>query len=413
MAKLISVSEALALIAKTPPLPATTVSLKEAYGHVSSQDISAQVTLPPHNASAMDGYAVKLEAHHKQGSTFTLIGEAPAGRPYEGKVGTDETVRIFTGGAVPDGANHVIMQENISANGTVITLTEPISTASHIRKSGIDFKTGDTVLPKGRQIGAYELAILAAANCDTLPVNFAPKIALIANGDELVVPGAAIDDGQVISSNPYGLMPLLESWGANVINMGISKDDPKAIKAQIARAIKQGADILVPIGGASVGDHDYMRPVFTKLGYDKTFEKVAVKPGKPVWFGTLPVTDSLRYVLGLPGNPASALVTAHLFLKPLVKALIGEYKESASAAHKYVNAHVTHSMPAATWRAEYIRAHAVIDENGVVQVTAIPRQDSSLLTPFLTANCFLVREPEDKALEPGDIAKIMMIKMLD
>ncbi|MCF6274535.1 MAG: molybdopterin molybdotransferase MoeA [Robiginitomaculum sp.] len=405
MAKLISVSEALALITKTPISQETCVPLKEAFGHVLSQDVAAKVTLPPHNASAMDGYAVKLENHHKLGSKFTLIGEAPAGRPYEGVVGADETVRIFTGGAVPDGANHVIMQENVRANGDVITLTEPISPASHIRKAGIDFKTGDRILAKGTQIGAYELAILAAANCDTLPVTFAPKVALIANGDELVAPGKMTNMGQVISSNPYGLMPLLNPWGANTINMGISKDAPKAIRAQIARAVYQGADILVPIGGASVGDHDYMRLVFAELGYSKIFEKVAVKPGKPVWFGTMADQDYPQYVLGLPGNPASALVTAHLFLKPLIKALTG-----ATTAHKFVNARITHPVKAATWRADYIRAHAVVDENGTLHVTAIPRQDSSLLTPFLTANCFLVREPQDQALEIGERAKIMLIK---
>ena len=249
MAKLISVSKALVCIAKTPTLPETDVNLKDAFGHVLSQDITARVTLPPHDASAMDGYAVKLEPHHKQGSTFTLIGEAPAGRPYMGKVGKDETVRIFTGGARPKGANHVIMQENIKADGTAITLTEPISPASHIRNAGIDFRIGDTVLSKGTQIGAYELAILAAANCDKLPVIFAPKVALIANGDELVKPGNAVNDGQVISSIPYGLIPLLNSWGANTVNMGISEDDPKAIRSQIARAIEQGVNILVPIGG--------------------------------------------------------------------------------------------------------------------------------------------------------------------
>jgi len=402
MAKLISVDEALSLIAKTAsPLPPTNVKLIDAHGHVLAKDMRAGVTLPPLDASAMDGYAVKLKDHHKQGSMFTLIGEAPAGAPYDGEVGTDETVRIFTGGAVPSDANHVIMQENVSADGAKITLTEPISPASHIRKAGIDFAKGDVIVRKGNKLGAYDLAILAAANCADLPVTRRPLIALIANGDELVAPGSPALGGQVISSNPYGLAPLLESWGADTINMGISKDDPNAIKKQIRAAIDQGADILVPIGGASVGERDYMRAVFAELGYEKSFEKVAVKPGKPVWFGTM---DD-KYVLGLPGNPASALVTAHVFLKPLVMALSG----SSTPANTFTAARTTVDLKANTWRAEYVRAHAKVDAHGVIHVTPYPRQDSSLLTPFLTANCLLVRGADTPALSVGDPVNILMI----
>lgn len=403
MAKLISVTTALTAISDAvKPMGVQSLPLDKLNGHVLAEDIFAKTTLPPLDASAMDGYAVKLEDHHKQGSQFTQIGESPAGNPFAGTVGADETVRIFTGGAVPDGANHVIMQENVSTNGDIISLTEPISPASHIRKSGIDFKQGQMIVKAGTKLDAYSLALLAAANHGDASVYKRPKVALIANGDELVQPGEALRAGAVVSSNPSGLAPLIASWGGEPIFAGISSDDPDAIKAQIA--VCEDADILVPIGGASVGERDYMRPVFTELGYDKVFEKVAVKPGKPVWFGTL----GKQYVLGLPGNPASALVTAHVFLKTLIDRMINANKPS----HNFIAAHVTHPMKASTWRAEYIRAHAVVDENGTVHVTAIPRQDSSLLTPFLTANCFLVREPEGPALEAGDIAKIMPIKML-
>ena len=411
MAKLISVATALAAISDAAnPMGLQTVPLAELDGYVLAEDAFAKTTLPPLDASAMDGYAVKLEAHHKQGSQFTQIGESPAGNPFPGTVGADETVRIFTGGAVPDGANHVIMQENIStgsgADGNTITLTEPISPASHIRKAGIDFSEGQMIVPAGTKLDAYAIALLAAANHGSAQVYKRPKVALIANGDELVEPGSTLHTGAVVSSNPSGLAPLIKAWGAEPVFAGISSDDPDAIKAQIAACAD--ADILVPIGGASVGDRDYMRPVFAELGYAKIFEKVAVKPGKPVWFGTMPRQESPQYVLGLPGNPASALVTAHVFLKALIDQLIN----IAEPSNTYTNARVTHPMKAAAWRAEYIRAHAAIDDNGVVQVTAIPRQDSSILTPFLTANCFLVRNPEAPALEPGDTAKIMPIKML-
>jgi len=408
MAKLISVTTALAAIADAvKPMGIQSLPLEELNGRVLAENALANTTLPPLDASAMDGYAVKLEDHHKQGSTFTQIGESPAGKPFQGTVKSGETVRIFTGGAIPDGANHVIMQENISADGAKITLTKPISPASHIRKAGIDFTKGQLIVNAGTKLDAYCVALLAAANHGQAPVYKRPKVALIANGDELVEPGSKLRTGAVISSNPSGLAPLIASWGGEAIFAGISSDDPEAIKAQIAAC--KDADILVPIGGASVGDHDYMRPVFTELGYEKIFEKVAVKPGKPVWFGTMPKDGSPQYVLGLPGNPASALVTAHVFLKALINGLI----HTSEPSHTFITAHVTHPLKAATWRAEYIRAYAKVDQHGLVQVTAIPRQDSSLLTPFLTANCFLVRGPDAPALETGERAKIMPIKPLD
>ena len=402
MAKLISVETALKAIEQAgAPTATIKVKLAQLNGHVLAKDALAKTTLPPLDASAMDGYAIRLDARHKQGSKFTLIGQSPAGAPSQGHVGTDETVRIFTGGAIPDGANHVIMQENIEADGQTITLSAPISKASHIRKAGIDFKKDQIIVKAGTRLYAYGIALLAAANYGEALVYRRPKIALIANGDELVEPGHNIPTGAVVSSNPYGLAPLLKEWGADIIFAGISRDDPEAIKAQIATC--SDADILVPVGGASVGDHDYMRPVFAELGYGKIFEKVAVKPGKPVWFGKL----SGQYVLGLPGNPASALVTAHVFLKPLIENLT-----QSKSRNKTIPARTTEPIKAATWRAEYIRAAAHVDAMGLVHVTPIPRQDSSLLTPFLVANCFLVRAPDTPAANTGDMVEILLIKEL-
>ncbi len=406
MATLITVDAALRAIKQAcTPMATTILPLTRIDGHVLIKDTPAKTTLPPQDASAMDGYAIKLEARHTKGSKFNLIGVAPAGAPFKGKVGSDETVRIFTGGAVPDGANHVIMQENVTADGQEITLTEPVSPASHIRKSGIDFEKGQTIVKAGTHLDAYAAALLAAANHGEILVYKRPLLALIANGDELVEPGQNMPEGAVVSSNPYGLAPLIKAWGGDVILAGISRDDPQAIKDQIAACAH--ADILVPVGGASVGDHDYMRPVFAELGYTKIFEKVAVKPGKPVWFGKLDKQYVQQYVMGLPGNPASALVTAHVFLKPLIENLT-----QSSTANKTISARTTEPVKAATWRAEYIRAHARVDDGGRVCVTPIPRQDSSLLTPFLRANCFLVRAPETQAADIGDLVEILPIKPL-
>jgi len=400
---LISVEEALNYIGATakPPAPIT-LPLKQADGHVLAEDIVSKVTLPPLDASAMDGYAVKLEARHQSGSQFILIGESPAGAPFSGKVGRDEAVRIFTGGAVPAGANTVIIQENVSAEGKSIKLTENAVAGKHIRKAGIDLKAGTTILTKGILLDGFACALIAAANHGGVKVTPKPKIALLANGDELVEPGNTLKKGQIVSSNPYGLGPLIESWGGQAMAMGIAPDSPAAIKAHIHACTD--ADIMLPIGGASVGDRDYMRQVFDGLGYSPIFTKVAVKPGKPTWFGKL---DD-KYVLGLPGNPASALVCAHIFLKPLIYVLTGR----PTPAHPVLQAKVTQAMKANGPRAEYERAHVEADDNGQLHVTPFPRQDSSLITPFVKSNCLLVRTANSSQLNQDDIVDIMLMKSL-
>lgn len=403
MANLISVTEAQNIIlrlAKT--LGVVEMPIAKTHGYILAQDACAHVSLPPLDASAMDGYAIKREPHHAKSSVFHMIGEAPAGAPFAGEVNENECVRIFTGGAVPTGANHIIMQENVDANGTKITMSEPISPATHIRKAGIDFAKGDVILQKGTRLGAYEIALLAAANHGHISIYKRPKLAIIANGDELIEPGQTATLGSVINSNPYGLAPLIEAWGADAIFTNICKDDPKIIRACIKDCAD--ADILLPIGGASVGDRDYMRSVFSEMGFAQAFAKVAVKPGKPVWFGKL----DTQYVLGLPGNPASALVTAQVFLKPLIQAMNGFH----SPVQDTVSALVTTDMPASTWRTEFIRASAQVDKNGSLQVTPYPRQDSSLITPFITANCLLVRKPQELALSIGDKVEALFFKPL-
>ena len=403
MAKLISVKTALSIIHENSAAGSTlTLPLKKTVGHVLAQDICAHVSLPPNDASAMDGYAVALTNDHAEGSVFTLIGEAPAGSPFDGTVGTDETVRIFTGSVVPKGANHVIMQENVDAKDGLVTLTKPISKARHIRKAGIDFKQGDQIISEGIRIDAFANSLLAAANHANVKVYKRPKVALLANGDELVEPGSPMRSDQIISSNPYGISALIKSWGGDIINTPISKDDPKVIRKQILAC--KDADIIVPIGGASVGDYDYMRGVFDELGYQELFAKIAVKPGKPTWFGTL----GEQRILGLPGNPASALVCAHIFLKPLVERLGGLHTTS----QKLVKAHTKIALNANDWRDEYVRARAEIDDQGALHVTPYPKQDSSLITPFLTANCFLVRQADTPEIPIGGLVNILPFKPL-
>ena len=310
---MITVQDALsALIAHRRERPRIMAPLAEALGANLAQDIMAKVTLPPRDASAMDGYAVKLANVRKSGAAITVIGEAPAGSPFQGTVDEGEAVRIFTGGAVPDGADHIVIQENAQLHGDTLTTMTDNETARHIRKAGIDFSKGQTLITAGTRLSPAHIALAAAANHAELPIYKRPVVALIANGDELKAPGSAARDGDIISSNAAGLGALIQSWGGIAQDMGIASDSLESITSLIKAS--HNADIIVPIGGASVGDYDYMRTAFKNMGLDLIFEKIAVRPGKPTWFGTL----GRQRVLGLPGNPASATVCAHLFLKILM-----------------------------------------------------------------------------------------------
>ena len=309
---MISVSEAITLLLEhRSSRPVITMALANCLGATLAEDIKAKITLPPLAASAMDGYAVKLSDVRKAGVKLTVIGESPAGHPFQGTVNMGEAVRIFTGGAVPKGADHIVIQENAEREDDILTTLFDNETPRHIRQAGIDFAKGDTLLTKGTVIGPMHIAIAAAANHAVLPIYKRPVIALIANGDELKVPGSEVFETDIISSNPAGLGALIRHWGGEVMDMGIASDSLEAITSLIHKA--KDADIIVPVGGASVGDHDYMRDAFKTCGLTSIFEKVAVRPGKPTWFGTLKSkTGDEQVVLGLPGNPASAVVCAHL-----------------------------------------------------------------------------------------------------
>lgn len=366
--------------------------LAETKGAILAEDIKAKVTLPPLAASAMDGYAVKLSDVSTAGASLRIIGEAPAGHPFNGTVKTGEAVRIFTGGAVPAGADHIVIQENTERSGDTLTTLFDNDAPRHIRRAGIDFKTGDILLTQGTRIGPMHIAIAAAANYAALPIYKRPIVALIANGDELKAPGSDVSDTDVISSNPAGLGALIRHWGGEVMDMGIASDSVESITALIHTAKK--ADIIVPIGGASVGDHDYMRDAFKGCGLTSIFEKIAVRPGKPTWFGTM----GQQTVLGLPGNPASATVCAHLFLKILM---------GTDEALTFAKAKLTHSLPENGPRETYMRALAKLSNTGQLHVTPFPRQDSSLLTPLMQANVLIRLPVSSGPWETGDLIDIL------
>jgi len=373
------------------------VPLDKAQGARLAASLTARISRPPAAVSAMDGYAVRLEDVRAPNMKLNMIGEAPAGTPFNGRLGKDQTVRIFTGGELPTGADHIIPQEDTQADAETIIIL-PVSNASRfVRAKGLDFSEGDAILVAGTRLGPAELAIAAAANCDELTIYKRPLVALLANGDELKPAGSALKRGEIVNSNPTALSALIRQWGGTAIDLGIAGDTIESIQSYINRADQ--ADIIVPVGGASVGDHDHMFAAFDQLGFRSIFRKVAVKPGKPSWCSV----KGAQTVLGLPGNPASALVCAHLFLKPLI---------DAENALQFGHARLATALPQTGRRAEFLRSYAAFDTNGQLSVTPLANQDSSLLHPFLKANVLLHRPAEAASADIGAIVEILPIAPL-
>ena len=373
--------------------------LKKSVRHELAHDVKAKLTHPPADMSAMDGYAVKLADIQAVPCPLKLIGEARAGQPFSKALGAGEAVRIFTGGVIPRGADSVIIQENTQISGDIVTIMETQDSPRHIRRAGLDFNTGEVLISAGTRISPRHVAVAAAGNIAQMDVLQPLKIALLSNGDELKPVGHDLKSGQIINSNGPALTALLESWGAQVIDLGIAADNKDDFTARIKQAESSSidADIIVPIGGASVGDHDLAKPSFTAQGYDIVFSKVAVRPGKPVWLAQ----KQGRVVLGLPGNPASALVCAHIFLRPLLGQPLG-----------FVTARLSRDMAKNGPRESYMRGHAQINSSGQMSVHAFPRQDSGLITPFARANVLLRLPPHSGPWAAGDHIDILPLTPL-
>ncbi|MCA8899748.1 MAG: molybdopterin molybdotransferase MoeA [Hyphomonas sp.] len=387
---MITREQALRHLAELPPLgDLELVPLVDCAGRVLAEDVHATLTRPPAAMSAMDGYAVRRE-DAEAGAALQVIGESPAGAPFSGNVGARQCVRVFTGSVIPDGLDHVVIQEDVSREGETIFIQTPLDNSRNIRAAGIDFFEGDVLVHAGTRIGPAHLSLCAAANHAHLPVRRRPKVGLLTNGDELRPPGSALLPGQIISSNEYALQVLIRDWGADPVNLGTARDDPEDIRKRIEGAFD--LDVLVPIGGASVGDHDHMKSVFAELGFEPVFSKVAVQPGKPTWHSR----RGAQSVLGLPGNPASALVCAHLFLRPLLQGLLGQ-----NTTRQWVSGRLTAAIPANGQREAFLRGNLDTEVDGTANITPAPNQDSSLLRPFVTANVMIHRPPGAPALEPG------------
>jgi molybdopterin molybdotransferase len=398
---LVPVAEALGrLLADVETLPAETVALHDAFDRVLAEPLAALRTQPPFDASAMDGYAVRARDVASVPAPLTVIGTAPAGRGFTGTVGPGQAVRVFTGAPLPAGADTVVIQENVhDLGGGAIEVLEPVVPNRHIRRAGLDFREGDVLLEKGRRLDAAALSLAASANHPALPVVRRPLVAIIATGDELLPPGSILGPDQIISSNAYGVAAAARSVGARALDLGIAADRKDAIAALVRKAAGAGADVIVTLGGASVGDHDLVHDVLAGEGMTLDFWKIAMRPGKPLMFGRM---GKIRCV-GLPGNPVASLVCSQLFLKPLLARLGGR-----SFGQDMRPARLGMAMAANDQREDYVRA-VVREENGALTATPFGIQDSSMLRMLADANGLIVREPFAPAAEAGAPCRVLML----
>jgi molybdopterin molybdotransferase len=399
---LMPVADALsAILGGVEPLAEEMVALDAAYHRVLARDTAALRTQPPQAMSAMDGYAVRAADASHLDVRLTVIGEVAAGRPFDKTVGAGEAVRIFTGGVIPEGADAVLIQEDTVADGRRIAITEVAVAGRPIRPAGVDFSTGDVLLAAGSRLTDRDLSLAAGMNYPELAVRRRPKVALLATGDELVMPGSTPGPGQIVYSNGYALRALTRSEGAETIDLGIAADTVEATTAGIRRARDSGADILITTGGASVGDHDLVKQSLEAEGVAMAFWQIAMRPGKPMMHGRL---GAMR-VIGLPGNPVSSYVCSYLFLVPLIRALSGR----ATIHHVRETALLGRDLGANDQREDYLRARLERRADGALIATPVNHQDSSLLGNLAAARALVIRPPFAPAVAAGSPCEFLQL----
>ncbi|WP_439514556.1 molybdopterin molybdotransferase MoeA [Oceanibaculum nanhaiense] len=394
---MIPVEEALAkILAALTPLGAEEISVEAALGRVLAEDVAARVTQPPKPVSAMDGYAVKAADVASVPTTLTVIGEAPAGRGYQGMVESGQAVRIFTGAPLPDGADSIVIQEDTEASGDSVTVKEAPVPGNFVRPAGLDFRVGDIGIPAGKLLTARDIGLAAGMNHPWLRVVRRPRIAILATGDEIVRPGDPIGSDQIVSSNALALSAFVRGAGGESLVLGIAPDEMDGLTRMIAGA--RGADLLVTTGGASVGDHDLIQTVLGESG-TLGFWKIAMRPGKPLMFGRIHDTP----VLGLPGNPVSSMVCALLFLGPAIARLLGR----PASGPQTQAARLTAALKPNDRRQDYLRATLAVDADGTMLATPFAKQDSSQFSLLTKADGLLVRPPHDPARSAGETVQVI------
>jgi molybdopterin molybdotransferase len=396
---LLPVAEARArILAKCKPLPTEMIPLAESYGRVLAKDLKASRDQPPFIASAMDGYAVRHADLGGALPTLKLVGVAAAGHGYRATLRPGQTVRILTGAPLPKGADTIVIQENTVLSDNALTVLEAPAPGKNLRARGLDFKRGDILVPGGTVMNARDIGLAAAGNLALVPVFCRPRLVLFTTGDELILPGEKPRADQIVSSNSHAIAAMARALGAEVINLGIVPDGLKATKAAIRKA--HAADILVTTGGASVGDHDYVQQALRESGVDIDFWKIAMRPGKPFMFGR----KGKQSVLGLPGNPVSALVCATLFLRPLIVALQGRI-----VAEQDVQARLVGTLPENDGRQDYLRATLQLTPDGQRQVKSFATQDSSMQRTLRNADCLIVRPAHAPLAQNGDLVPVLLL----
>jgi molybdopterin molybdotransferase len=394
---LLSVADALARVLDgLGPLESERVAIEDARGRVLAEDLSARVTQPHFDASAMDGYAVRAANVALLPARLRVIGVASAGSGFRQRVGDGEAVRIFTGAPVPEGADTVVIQENTEEANGVVAIKDA-APGRHIRPRGQDFREGEVLLRAGTRLGARELILAASMNRAELPVRRKPKVAILATGDEVVPPGSELGLDQIVSSVPYGLAALIEAEGGEAMRLGIAKDNAESL-VTLARA-GRAADILLTIGGASVGDRDLVASALKSEGLELDFAKIAMRPGKPLLYGRM----GAQRVLGLAGNPVSALVSAHVFLRPMLRRLLGLAEKAGPLPEAILGVALEANGP----RQHYLRALSEWGDDRSRTVRPLPSQDSSLVADLARADCLIVHESDSPALPPGARVRIV------
>ena len=382
------------------PLPAEQVSLAEALGRVLAEPVTARVDQPPVAVSAMDGYAVRAADVAALPARLTVIGVSAAGAGFAGTLGAGEAVRIFTGAPIPEGADAVVIQENTKPEGDRVAVVDGTSWAGRfIRPAGLDFKAGDVGLPAGRRLTARDIGLAAAMNWPWLKVRRRPRIAILATGDEVVMPGDPLGPSQIVSSNSLSLGAFVTACGGEPVQLGIAPDERAALGRMAAGAI--GMDLLLTTGGASVGDHDLVQEVLGRQGFELGFWKIAMRPGKPLIFGRVGATP----VLGLPGNPVSGLICSTVFLRPALAVMLcldtpGDGPEQATLAR---------DLPENDERQDYLRARLSREADGRLLARPFDRQDSSMMANMAHADCLVVRPPHAPAAKAGDSVEIIRL----
>ena len=396
---LISVEDARArILAGLRPMPAEVVGLANAWNRVTAEPVRARLTQPPSDVSAMDGYALRA-SDGALGATLRVIGAAPAGHPFAGTVGAGEAVRLFTGSVIPKGADGILLQEDADREGDQVTIKEAVAAGRHIRRAGQDFAAGDEVIPAGRRITARDVGLAAAANHPWITVHRKPRVAILATGDEIAMPGEPIPPGGIVSSNSHALSALVRAMGGEPTILPVAKDTMDAVAA-VADQVP-GFDLLVTTGGASVGDHDLVISGLKTRGLVVDFWQIAMRPGKPLLFGQLGAVP----VLGLPGNPVSAMVCSALFLLPALALMEGLPAAPPPTTTAILGAPVKENDR----RADHLRSEISFDDQGRLVATPFGFQDSAMLRRLALADALVLRPPHAPALPAG--AEVPVIRL--